>query len=237
MKKIQLWSGPRNISTALMYSFAQRSDTKVVDEPLYAHYLSKTAAFNYHPGADEVLESQEQEGEKVVQQMMTANEARVYFFKQMAHHLIQLDWTFMEHCQNVILTRDPSEMILSYRQQVEMPSLYDLGYETQVAILNYLQERDLPVIVLDAKRVLLDPPKVLSELCDRLGIPFESAMLQWKAGARPEDGIWAKYWYKSVHQSTGFQSYRPKAESVPHHLAPLLASAKPYYEQLVSLAI
>ncbi|MEM1327174.1 MAG: sulfotransferase family protein [Bacteroidota bacterium] len=237
MKKIQLWSGPRNISTALMYSFAQRSDTKVVDEPLYAHYLSRTAAFNYHPGADEVLDSQEQDGGKVVNWMMKVNDAPVYFFKQMAHHLIQLDWDFMKNCHNVILTRDPGEMILSYRQQVEMPSLYDLGYEMQVAILNYLQENDLPVIVLDAKRVLLDPKKVLTELCERLGIPFDQNMLQWKAGARPEDGVWAKYWYGSVHQSTGFAPYRPKTEAFPHHLAPLLASAKPYYEQLVQLAI
>ncbi len=235
--RICLWSGPRNISTAMMYAFAQRSDTTVYDEPLYAHYLSKTDAQAYHPGAAEVLASQDHDGSKVIAQMMAPQSTPVAFFKHMAHHLIELDWTFMEQTANVILTRDPVEMLTSYMKQVDTPNLYDTGYDSQIRVMEYLQSKRQEVLVLDARQVLLDPRKILSDLCVRIGIPFEETMLSWEPGARPEDGVWAPHWYENVHRSTGFGKYKPKEEPVPERLKPLLAECKPLYEHMHKFAI
>ena len=236
--RICLWAGPRNISTALMYAFAQREDTLVFDEPLYGHYLSsRVEAQAYHPGAVKVLETQEHDGGKVVAMMLGKHAKPVVFFKHMAHHLFDLDWSFMKETVNVILTRDPKEMLPSYAEQVEMPTLYDVGFARQVEVLEYVKSLGQQPIVLDAKQVLLNPEKVLRECCRQIGIPFEPSMLNWEAGARPEDGSWAPHWYHNVHRSTGFAPYRPKTAPFPEHLKPLLEECRPYYEQLKELAI
>ena len=236
--RICLWSGPRNISTALMYSFAQRADTAVFDEPLYAHYLSKTPAQHYHPGADEVIATMENDGQKVVQNLILGSQAApVLFFKHMTHHLNDLDWGFMHQTVNVILTRDPVEMLPSYAKQVEQPALHDVGYALHLELLDYLRSIGQTPPVLDSKQTLLNPRGVLTRLCEQIGIPFDEAMLSWQAGARPEDGTWAKFWYHAVHRSTGFQQYQPKTEPFPEQLRPLLAECQPYYEKLSALAI
>lgn len=236
--RICLWSGPRNISTALMYSFAQRQDTAVFDEPLYAHYLSKTAAREYHPGAEEVIATMENDGKKVVDSLILGSQdAPVLFFKHMTHHLNDLDWDFMHQTVNVILTRDPYDMLPSYAKQVNQPALHDVGYALHLKLLDYLKSIGQSPPVLDSKQTLLNPRGVLSQLCSRIGIPFDEVMLSWPAGARHEDGAWSKFWYHSVHQSTGFQTYRRKEEPFPEHLRPLLTECQPYYEKLSSLAI
>jgi hypothetical protein len=236
--RICLWSGPRNISTALMYSFAQRSDTVVYDEPLYAHYLSKTPARAYHPGAEEVIATMENDGEKVVSDLILGHQSKpVAFFKHMTHHLYNLDQTFLSQTVNVLLTRDPVDMLPSFAVQIEKPSLHDVGYKFHIELLNYLQSIGQNPPVLDSKQVLLNPKKVLGELCQQIGIPFQEAMLSWEAGVRPEDGSWAQYWYKSVHQSTGFGKYSQKSEPFPELLKPLLEECLPLYEQLSRLAI
>ncbi len=237
MIRINLWSGPRNISTALMYSFAQRTDCTVFDEPLYAHYLANTNAKTYHPGSDEILSTMENDGNKVIAMMKGPHPSPIAFFKQMTHHLIQLDWSFMDDMINIILTRNPVEMLPSYVEQVEQPSLQDVGYAAHIELLNYLKQKRQKIIVLDGKNVLLNPRKVLSELCSTINIPFDENMLLWEAGERPEDGCWAKYWYKNVHQSTGFAPYRPKTAPFPKHLENLLEECRPYYEQLRELSI
>src|SRR5688572_23679367 len=237
-KRICLWSGPRNISTALMYSFAQRNDSVVFDEPLYAHYLSKTPARAYHPGADEVIETMENDGQKVVDELILGDfEKPVIFFKHMTHHLYNLDLGFLDQTVNVLLTRDPFDMLPSYAVNVETPTLQDVGYKQHIELLEYLQSRGQNPPVLDSKQILLNPKKVLNELCERIGIDFQDSMLSWEAGARLEDGSWAKYWYKSVHESTGFGQYVQKSQPFPDSLKPLLAECKPYYEQLSALAI
>jgi hypothetical protein len=238
--RICLWSGPRNVSTALMYSFAQRDDTVVYDEPLYAHYLSKTPARAYHPGAEEVIATMENDGEKVVSDLILADLPKpVAFFKHMTHHLYNLDMAFLSKTVNVLLTRDPVDMLPSYAAQVENPTMGDVGYKAHTELLSYLQSIGQNPPILESKQILLNPPKVLGELCERIGIPFKESMLSWQAGARPEDGSWAKYWYKSVHQSTGFGKWVQKqdAEAFPERLRPLLEECKPYYEQLNELAI
>ncbi|MCG2589818.1 sulfotransferase family protein [Rhodohalobacter sulfatireducens] len=237
IKRICLWSGPRNISTALMYSFAQRSDTQVVDEPLYAHYLSETNADEYHPGAEEVLKEMENDGQKVVQWMLGAHEKPVLFFKQMTHHLVNLDWSFLEHTENIILTRDPREMLPSYAKEVKHPTMRDVGYAKHLELLEYLQEIGQKPIVLVSEKVLKNPGEMLNRLCNSIGIPFERSMLRWEKGARPEDGSWAKYWYQSVHNSTGFKPHQPKKEPFPEYLKPLLEECLPLYEELCKHAI
>lgn len=238
IKRICLWSGPRNVSTALMYSFAQRNDCKVFDEPLYAHYLSKTPARAYHPGAEEVIATMENDGRKVVRDLILGDFGKpVLFFKHMTHHLVDLDLGFLSETVNVLLTRDPVDMLPSYAVQVERPTLLDVGYKQHIELLDYLRSIGQNPPVLDSKQILLNPKKVLNELCERIGIPFEEAMLSWEAGARPEDGSWAKYWYRSVHGSTGFGKYIQKTEPFPESLKPLLEECKPYYEQLNVLAI
>lgn len=237
IKRICLWSGPRNVSTALMYSFAQRGDTKVFDEPLYAHYLRKTPAAAYHPMADAVLSQMEGDGEKVVDFMRSYSEKPVLFFKQMTHHLVELDWGFLQEMQNIILTRDPREMLPSFAKEIPNPEMHDVGYAMHSRLLDHLESIGRPPIVLDSRRLLENPEKVLSKLCERLGIPFDPAMLSWKAGPIAEDGVWADHWYANVHRSTGFQPYKPKTEPFPDKLLPLLKRCEPEYARLAGLSI
>ncbi len=234
IKRISLWSGPRNISTALMYSFAQRSDTIVVDEPLYGFYLSHSDAKNYHPGADEILRTMETNGTKVVESMISRTDSAVLFYKNMTHHLPGLEIDFLRQLVNVILTRDPIEMLPSYADVIETPTIDDVGYRMHVELFEELRSKDIPVIVVDSADILKDPKSYLLKLCDAIGIPFDPAMLSWEAGPRPEDGSWAPYWYKNVHKSTGFQPYIPKTKPFPDHLRPLLDECKPYYEKLTA---
>lgn len=237
IKRICLWSGPRNISTALMYSFAQRSDTKVVDEPLYAHYLNETDADDYHPGAAEVLQSMEKDGQKVVDMMLGPHDKPVVFFKQMTHHLVNLDLSFLKETINIILTRDPREMLPSYAKNVKHPTMRDVGYKQHLELLECLQKGGESPIVIQSEKVLKDPEGTLEKLCNTIEIPFEKTMLSWEKGSRPEDGVWAKYWYQSVHNSTGFKPHKPKKTPFPEHLKPLLKECQPVYQLLTERTI
>jgi hypothetical protein len=234
--RIQCWSGPRNVSTALMYAFASRADTRVVDEPLYAHYLRVTGA--QHPGREDVLASQDPDGERVVRDLVLGPCDRpVLFLKQMAHHLVDLDRSFLAHTRNVLLVRDPREMLPSLARSLGEPRLSDTGLERQVELLEHLDSLGRSPPVLDARELLLDPPGVLAELCARLEIPFDAAMLSWPAGGRSEDGVWARHWYAGVHRSRGFEPYRPPREPFPERLEPLLDHCRPLYERLAERAI
>lgn len=234
--RISLWSGPRNVSTALMYSFRQRSDTTVVDEPLYAHYLTRTGAV--HPGREDVLAAQDHDGERVVRDVILGPvPTPVLFLKNMAHHLGGLDWSFLAEVHNVILTRDPADMLPSLVEQIPEPELEGTGLPMQVRLLDAILDEGDDPLVLDARLLLADPAGVLSQLCERVGIPFEDEMLSWPPGPVPEDGVWAEHWYDSVHRSTGFSAYRPKSEPVPERLDGLLTQAVPLYERLAAYAL
>lgn len=237
VKRICLWSGPRNISTTLMYSFAQRNDTKVFDEPLYGYYLYHSDAKHYHPGAKDIINTMENEGEKVVNWMMTYFEKPVLFFKNMSKHLLDLDLDFTKKMINIILTRDPKEMLPSFDRVIHNPTIEDVGYKDHIKLIAYFKANNIQYIVLDSKKVLLNPERVLRKLCKTIGIQFEDNMLQWKKGARIEDGVWAKYWYKSIHNSKGYIKYKPKNQTFPIHLIPLLEASKPYYQQLLNEAL
>jgi Sulfotransferase domain len=235
--RINCWSGPRNVSTALMRSFSQRPDTKVFDEPLYGYYLLETGA--PHPGRDELVEVLETDPAVVIDEVIVGpHEANVVFFKQMVHHLLDdLDLSFLDSCQNVLLVRDPAEVIASLVHQLPEPTMRDVGMQRQVELLRYLRERDQEPPVLDARELLLDPEGVLRELCSRLGIEWFPSMLAWEPGPHPDDGAWAPHWYESLYRSTGFAPYKPSEKVVPEECLPLLEECRVLYDELKASAI
>ena len=229
--RINLWSGPRNVSTALMYSFGQRADTQVVDEPLYGHYLRVSGAD--HPGRDAVMAAVDCDGERVVRQVILGPSDRpVLFLKQMAHHLVDLDRSFMSATANVLLIRDPAEVLRSLRHQLATPRLADTGIAVQSELFDELRGLGQDPPVVDARQLLLAPAAVLEQLCSRLALDPDPDMLSWAAGGRPEDGVWAPHWYANVEASTSFQPYRPKPDRVPEEKLDLLAHCQEIYDQL-----
>ncbi|MYB65405.1 sulfotransferase family protein [Candidatus Poribacteria bacterium] len=235
-KRVCLWSGPRNISTALMYAFAQRSDTEVVDEPFYAHYLHTTGAL--HPGRDAVIASMETDVDAVIRDVVLGTCAKpVLFMKQMAHHLVNIDRSFMQETVNILLIRDPKEMLPSLTKVIGIPTLKDTGLKIQAELLTELRQIGQTPPILDAKELLLNPKHVLSILCSQLDIPFEEEMLSWKSGGHSSDGVWAPHWYENVHRSVGFVPYKPKSEPFPTELEDVLSECVPYYEILRADAI
>lgn len=219
-----------------MYSFAQRSDMRVVDEPLYGHYLRVSGA--RHPGGDEVMAKSNCDGDAVMRQLMTlsAEIPDTLFIKHMAHHLVQLDLAFLHETHNVLLIREPREMLPSLTIQVPLATLADTGLRRQCQLLQELNARNQETVVIDSRELLTNPEAILLELCTRLGLSFEKAMLNWPAGPRAEDGVWAKHWYHAVHKSTGFDEYRPKDE-FPAKLQSLLDECQPWYDELYAQAI
>jgi hypothetical protein len=228
--RVAMWSGPRNISTAMMRSFGSRADTVVCDEPLYAHYLAATGLD--HPGRDEILASQPQRWEDVADALTgpIPGDPAVFYQKHMTHHLLPgvgRDW--LGKLTHAFLIRDPAHVVASYSKVRGEPTLDDLGYPQQAEIF-----RTFGGPVVDSADVLRDPGRTLRLLCENLGFAFDPAMLSWAPGPRPEDGVWAPHWYASVHASTGFAPYDPSPASVPDRLLPLVEAARPYYEELAA---
>lgn len=231
MIKINLWSSPRNVSTAFMYSFAQRADTTVLDEPLYAHFLRETGT--EHPGREETLASMEQDGAKVVAETLLGEfPTPVVFFKQMTHHLVKVEWDFMKDMKNIVFIRNPDRILASYTKVIEQPQMRDIGMRQQWELLQYLKENDCHYVILDSKDLLTHPSVTLEKLCKSLDIPYDASMLTWQKGARPEDGVWAKYWYHNVHNSTGFKPYIEKEVILPASLYELADECQKYYGML-----
>jgi hypothetical protein len=235
--RINSWSGPRNVSTALMRSFSQRADASVVDEPLYGHYLATTGA--PHPGRDELIQILETDADKVIDGVILGPcETEVLFMKQMVHHLTpDLDLRFLGRCLNILLIRDPAQVLASLVHQLPEPTTRDIGLERQVQLFRDLRADGQTPPVLDAKQLLLDPEGVLKGLCDRIGIGWDPAMLSWPPGPRPEDGAWSRYWYDNVQRSTGFEPYHERDAGVPERCMALLSESRTYYEELIEHAI
>ena len=193
--RINCWSGPRNISTALMYSFRERVDTTVVDEPFYAHYLRVSG--RKHPGYQEVLNSQDQYSEQVIENVIQSEYTTpVVFFKQMCHHLVEIDLSFLNNCSNILLIREPSLVIRSHAKNVPDLKVSDIGLDVQNSLLNRIIESGAVPVVVDSANLLMNPKAILKELCQHLGIAFDTSMLSWEPGPKPEDGVWARHWYK-----------------------------------------
>jgi hypothetical protein len=220
-----------------MRSFGQRSDTQVVDEPLYGPYLAKTGA--PHPALQELLEVLETDERKIFDEVILAPSDRpVLFMKQMVHHLTSgLDTGFLVRCVNVLLVRDPAEVIASLVNQLPEPTMRDVGIERQAELFEELRALGQEPPVMDSRQLLLDPEHVLRELCERVGLAWDPAMLSWPPGPRPEDGPWAPYWYENVWRSTGFAPYVVRSTEVPEGCSELLERCRPHYETLSSHAI
>jgi hypothetical protein len=234
VRRIAMWSGPRNISTAMMRAWGNRPDTYVCDEPLYAHYLLKTRA--PHPGIDEVIAGQENDWRKVVAWLTgDVPEGRIVFYqKHMTHHLLpEIDRGWMRQLDHVFLIREPREVITSLALVTPNPSLEDTGYPQQDEIHDWLtQQTGKRPPVVDARDVLQNPGRILRLLCGALNVEFTEAMLSWPPGPRPTDGVWAKYWYEAVWQTTSFQPYKPKNRPMPANLTGLLDKADALYRRL-----
>lgn len=230
-----MWSGPRNISTAMMRAWGNRADTAVIDEPFYAHYLERTG--KEHPGAAEVIAHGETDWRKVVASLTKGpipSGKPIFFQKQMTHHLLpEIDREWIVDLTNCFLTRDPREVILSYIKKNPEPALEDLGFVQHCKIFDFVRERAGKVPpVIDAKDVLQDPDRALRLLCDAIGVPFDLAMLSWPPGLRETDGIWAKYWYDEVARSTSFQPYKPRQGDVPDSLNDIYQRCRDCYDKL-----
>lgn len=232
--RIAMWSGPRNISTAMMRSFENRPDCAVVDEPFYAAYLASTGLD--HPMREEVLASQPTEWRDVVAGLERLD-APVVYEKQMAHHMLDgfgLDWTAAR--VNAFLIREPAEVLASYVQKRGEVTLDDIGVVRQREIFEREADRlgRAPPVV-RGQDVLADPPRILARLCDALGIAFDPAMLSWPAGPRDSDGVWAPAWYDSVERSTGFETpRRPEYPPLPDDLRRVADQARPHYEAMAA---
>lgn len=234
--RINVWSSPRNLSTALMYSWRQRPDTRVFDEPLYAHYLRTTG--RVHPGRDDVLASQDNDGASVVSKLMLGVYTEpIVFFKQMAKHLVGLDRSFLSDFANVLLTREPHDMLTSLQKNLPDATIDDTGFVELDQILDSILAVGGEPIAIDSRTLLKDPAGVLGGLCDRLGVPFADEMLTWPAGPKPEDGVWAEHWYDAVHRSTKWQPFAAKTDQLLPALEPVLESIQPYYDRLLPYCI
>jgi hypothetical protein len=233
--RIAMWSGPRNISTAMMRSWGNRPDTFVCDEPFYACYLRDTG--RAHPGAGEVIAHGETNWRNVVAQLTgpIPNGKPIYYQKQMTHHLLpRVDRSWLARVANCFLIRDPAEVIISYIKKNNDPTLEDIGFVQQAEIFDLVCARTGGVPpVADARDVLENPEKILRLLCEAAGVEFSDAMLSWPPGRRETDGIWAKHWYAEVERSTGFRKPEVRgAAEVPDRLREVWQRARECYERL-----
>lgn len=233
---INLISGPRNVSTALMYSFAQRQDTKVVDEPFYAYYLKLTGFL--HPGRKRILRSMSSDIKEITDQFLADDvTGKVLFIKNMAHHHIDIDDHFLHSVTNVFLIRRPDELLVSFAKVIKDPTLDDIGMKKSWELYHDLMEKGKETIVIDSGELMKDPPTMLQKMCDEIGIAFDNSMLSWEPGPSPEDGVWAEYWYHNLHKTAGFVKSEPKKVTVPEELQPVCDDAMNYYKELYEHSI
>jgi hypothetical protein len=230
-----MWSGPRNISTAMMRSFGNRCDTAVIDEPFYAAYLAQTGL--RHPMRDAVLASQSGDWREIVRVLTGAvpDGRPVFYQKHMTHHMLPgIDRLWMAACRNVFLIRSPSRVLASYKVRHDHVTLDDIGVRQQAELFDTVCDAlgHAPPVI-DAADILAAPETALRALCETLGLAFTPAMLHWPAGPRPTDGVWAPAWYQSVEASTGFA--KPDADrGLDEALKPVAAAAWPYYARLAA---
>ncbi len=230
---VAMWSGPRNISTALMRSWASRADTRVIDEPFYAHYLQETGYT--HPGAAEIIRHYETDWRAVIDNLLGdgADEA-IFYQKHMTHHMLDhIDRRWLREVSNCFLIREPRRMLLSLAKVIPEPRLEQTGLPQQVELFNYVRAATggIPPVIA-ARAVLQQPEAALRALCAALDFPFDRAMLRWPAGPRASDGIWAKHWYAAVERSTGFAPYQEDDSPVPAGLQALHDECQALYAQL-----
>lgn len=231
--RIAMWSGPRNLSTAMMYAFGNRADFAAVDEPFYAAYLARTGL--PHPMRDEVLASQPQDAREVEKTLLgPVPGGRAHFYqKHMTQHMVAgmpRDW--MAEVRHVFLLRHPARVVASFAAKYDGVTLDDIGFSQQAELFDHVTERGLDPLVIDSHDIRRDPPRMLRRLCEALGLAWDPAMLSWPVGGHPADGVWAAHWYGAVHRSTGFAGPEGPLPDLDAAGASLVEAAMPYYERL-----
>jgi hypothetical protein len=234
--RIALWAGPRDVATLLMYSFSSRKDTLVSDEPLHGYYLGFSGQDRFY--REDVLRNMELDPVKVMDTLLHCDLSRKYLFvKNVTNQIIGMQWDFLTAFRNIILIQRPEEMIEQYRRHIPGIELLDLSYEVQHHVLLYLIEQGIePIVILDTD-LLHRPMETLDKLCRKLEIPYDPAMLQWPKGTKSFDGIWAKYWYQQVWETTTFSEFRPQHAPLPPELDFMLRKARPHFDKLLRYAI
>jgi len=232
--RIAMWSGPRNVSTALLRSWGNRADCAVWDEPLYAHYLTQYRPD--HPGIPEIVAAHETDWRKVVEAILgpIPGGKSIHYQKHMAHHMLShIDDGWLAGVSNAFLIRDPAEVLLSMSKVMETVTLQDTGFPGQYRLFERVREMTgAPPPVIDARDIGIDAQGTLRALCAALDVPFDPAMLSWPAGPRDSDGAWGRYWYGNVNKSTGFRPWRPRSEALPDRVKPLLDELTAIYEAM-----
>lgn len=232
--RIAMWSGPRNLSTAMMYSFGARDDCAVIDEPFYAAYLVATGF--EHPMQKDILTSQPHRPEEVISQCLgdIPNGKKLFYQKQMTHHMVDgfsLDW--LHSVTNVFLIRHPARVVSSYSKKREKPSLEDIGFKRQHELFERIKSQTgTPPVVVDSDDILTAPEPMLKVLCASIGINYQPQMLSWPSGGNAADGVWAPHWYASVWKSTGLTASSPKPLpdlSDDNDMTALIEQALPFY--------
>jgi len=228
--KIAMWSGPRNLSTAMMYAFGNRADFAIWDEPFYAPYLKLTG--ESHPMAAEIIATHEADPLRVAMRCSGAIPAQKphFYMKHMPHHMIDgvpLNWA--KDCVNIHLIRHPARVIASYGAKRDSITGYDIGYTAQAALFDKIGG-----LVIDSSDIRQDPEIMLKKLSDAIDLPFDPAMLSWPAGTRKDDGIWASHWYNAVHKSTEFAGAEGPLPILSGDNLTLLENALPIYDKLAA---
>lgn len=230
MMRIAMWSGPRNLSTAMMYAFGNRPDFAIWDEPFYAPYLAKTGYD--HPMAAEIIAAHESDPEKVAERCLDTIPAQKphFYMKHMPHHMIDgFPTVWAKECVNIHLIRHPARVIASYGVKRSDITDDDIGFRQQAELFDQIGG-----IVIDSAKIRQDPENMLKKLCAAIDLPFDPAMLSWSAGPRADDGIWAAHWYNAVHKSTGFAGAEGDLPILTGRDVNLLENALPYYEKMAA---
>lgn len=227
-----MWSGPRNISTALMRSFASRTDTFITDEPFYGYYLHKTC--KNHPIKNEIINKMSTNYNSIRKFLLGSipNNKKIWYQKHMAQHILtnnNIEWT--KHIMNIFLIRNPRDVVLSYIKKNKLNDIYQLGLPQQLKLFNFINNNKC--LVIDSDDILKNPKKMLSQLCEQINIPFNQKMLSWKSGLHETDGIWAKYWYDDVMHTTGFEKkLKNNAQCPPKEYVSIIKKSMVFYNKL-----
>ena len=234
--KIAMWSGPRNLSTALMYSFANRRDMCAVDEPFYAAYLSQTGL--NHPMRDDVIMSQNVNTDDVISDLLSPHDAQHQYQKHMTQHMLPtISRNWLSHVNNIFLIRHPARVLASWTNKHDVPNLSDIGFSQQLDIYERVIAMELPAVIVESSDIRARPEQTLRALCSAIGLKWDPAMLTWPSGPKPFDGVWAKHWYDAVHRSTCFSGEEGELPALSGKLAEINKEALPLYQRLAALKL
>lgn len=234
--KVACWSGPRNISTALMRSWSSRNDTFVSDEPFYSYYLKETGL--NHPMTEKILKAYPVTKTEIIKDLTSdiPGRKKIWYQKHMAHHIVNIrDLSWLKHFQNCILIRHPRDVINSYVKKNKLSSVFDLGYPQQLTILDFLKRERLKFHVISSDNFLKNPKKGLNEWCDSLKIDFQSDMLSWEKGPHKNDGIWGIHWYDNINNSKEFIHFKKNHSDEYKKYKSIYNEAKKIYKKIYTM--